>query len=274
MAAAIAGRLPFATDPRAMLLNFEDRFYERPETIDRLAALPPGTLSDDARIRIFLNSRREFVELFIAGLENLPTFRTEFDQVTGHQLRFDQVTQWHKHHSGRKAEIGRWRPRQIRGQEVQALRGAAAHHHAADARLRCRAHGAAWRVLSEGVDTIRDVPADRWDARAHYDADPDRPGKLWTLAGGFLDDVAGFDAAFFDITPREATRMDPQQRIFLETAWHALEDAGLPKARIAGADTGVFVGIHNHSADYSALQFEDLQAMGGCQVIWKTRSPR
>ena len=52
-----------------MLLNFEDRFYDRPETIDRLAALPPGTLSGDARIRIFLNSRREFVELFIADLE-------------------------------------------------------------------------------------------------------------------------------------------------------------------------------------------------------------
>jgi hypothetical protein len=110
----------FATDPRAVLLKFEDRFYDRPETIDRLAALLPGTLTDDARIRIFLNSRREFVELFIAGLENLPTFRTELNQVTGRQLMFDQVTQWHKHHSGRKAEVGRWR-RELSGLQVARI---------------------------------------------------------------------------------------------------------------------------------------------------------
>jgi hypothetical protein len=113
----------FATNPRAVLLKFEDRFYDRPETIDRLAALFRGKLSDDARMRIFLGSRREFVELFIAGLENLPTFRTEFDQITGHQLMFDRVTQWHKHHAGRKAEIGRWRrelsPAQAAGVETR-----------------------------------------------------------------------------------------------------------------------------------------------------------
>jgi acyl transferase domain-containing protein/acyl carrier protein len=115
-----------------------------------------------------------------------------------------------------------------------------------------------WQMILEGRDAVRSVPADRWDRDAFYASESQTPGKINTRAGAFLDDVRRFDAAFFDITPREATRMDPQQRIFLETAWHALEDAGLPKARIAGADTGVFVGIHNHSADYSALQFEDL----------------
>jgi acyl transferase domain-containing protein/SAM-dependent methyltransferase len=110
-----------------------------------------------------------------------------------------------------------------------------------------------WRVLSEGIDTIRDVPADRWDARAHYDADPDRPGKLWTLAGGFLDDVAGFDAAFFGIAPREAASMDPQQRLMLEVAWEALEDAAIAPDRLEGSPTGVFFGVGNN--DYGRMLF-------------------
>jgi acyl transferase domain-containing protein/SAM-dependent methyltransferase len=110
-----------------------------------------------------------------------------------------------------------------------------------------------WRVLSEGVDTIREVPADRWDARAHYDADPDRPGKLWTLAGGFLDDVAGFDAAFFGIAPREAASMDPQQRLMLEVAWEALEDAAIAPDMLGGSSTGVFFGVGNN--DYGRMLF-------------------
>ena len=84
-----------------------------------------------------------------------------------------------------------------------------------------------WHVLSDGIDTIGEVPADRWDTRAYCDADPDRPGMMSTCAGGFLDDVAGFDAALFGIAPREAISMDPQQRLMLEVVWEALEDAGI-----------------------------------------------
>ena len=73
-----------------------------------------------------------------------------------------------------------------------------------------------WHVLNEGIDTIREVPADRWNAREYYDADPDRPGTMSTCAGEFLDDVAQFDAALFGIAPREAISMDPQQRLMLE----------------------------------------------------------
>jgi acyl transferase domain-containing protein/acyl carrier protein len=114
-----------------------------------------------------------------------------------------------------------------------------------------------WQMIVEGWDAVTSVPPDRWDRDAFH-ASESTPGKINTRRGAFLDDVRRFDAAFFDVTPHEAARMDPQQRIFLETAWHALEDAGLPKARIAGTATGVFVGVHSLSADYSALQFRDL----------------
>src|SRR5690606_5773164 len=114
-----------------------------------------------------------------------------------------------------------------------------------------------WRALSEGVDAIGDVPADRWDAEARYDPDPDRPGTMWTRAGGFLDDVAGFDAAFFGIAPLEAASMDPQQRLMLEVAWHALEDAGIAPDALLGTQTGVFVGVGN--GDYGRMLFGDAE---------------
>ncbi|MDF5752447.1 type I polyketide synthase [Spongiactinospora sp. TRM90649] len=99
-----------------------------------------------------------------------------------------------------------------------------------------------WNVLREGVDAIREVPANRWDGEALYDPDPDAPGKMNTRWGGFLDDVEGFDADFFAISAREAARMDPQQRIALEVAWEALEDAGIAPGGLSGSRTGVFVG--------------------------------
>ncbi len=114
-----------------------------------------------------------------------------------------------------------------------------------------------WRMIVEGRDAVKPVPQDRWDRDAFYSPDAATPGKINTRYGAFLDDVKRFDAAFFDITPREAIRMDPQQRIFLETAWHALENAGLQKTRIAGTDAGIFLGVHSHSADYHAMQFGD-----------------
>ncbi|HEV2149464.1 MAG TPA: polyketide synthase, partial [Longimicrobiaceae bacterium] len=114
-----------------------------------------------------------------------------------------------------------------------------------------------WELLREGFDAVREIPADRWDADALYDADPDAAGKLSTRWGAFLDGVDRFDPDFWGIAPREAARMDPQQRILLEVAWRALEDAGLPAERLAGSRTGVFVGAHNHSTDYARMQFAD-----------------
>lgn len=102
-----------------------------------------------------------------------------------------------------------------------------------------------WRLLDEGRDATREAPADRWDMDAFYDPDPDTRGKIAARRGGYLDDVAGFDAELFGVSPREALSMDPQQRLMLETSWQALERAGLSPESLAGADVGVFLGLCN-----------------------------
>ncbi|MFZ0227479.1 MAG: beta-ketoacyl synthase N-terminal-like domain-containing protein, partial [Mycobacterium sp.] len=75
-----------------------------------------------------------------------------------------------------------------------------------------------WAFLANGGDAISEVPSDRWDAEAFYDPDPFAPGRMSSKWGAFLPDVAGFDADFFGIAPREAEAMDPQQRVLLEVA--------------------------------------------------------
>ncbi len=98
-----------------------------------------------------------------------------------------------------------------------------------------------WRLLCAGVDATREVPPDRWQADALYDPDAAAPRKMYVRRGAFLDQVEGFDAAFFRISPREAQKLDPQQRLLLEVAWEALEDANLSLDPLVGSDTGVFV---------------------------------
>ncbi|WP_232666823.1 type I polyketide synthase [Pseudonocardia sp. TRM90224] len=123
--------------------------------------------------------------------------------------------------------------------------------------LACRFPGGAdtpeafWELLRTGVDTIREVPADRWDVERHFDADLAAPGRMNTRWGGFLDRVDGFDAAFFGISPREATQMDPQQRLVLELAWEAVENARIAPRSLRGSRTGVFLGAM--WSDYARL---------------------
>jgi len=116
-----------------------------------------------------------------------------------------------------------------------------------------------WQLLRDGVDAIASVPADRWDWRQLYDADPSAPGKMYSHQGGFLEQVDRFDPLFFGIAPREASYIDPQQRLFLEVVWEALEDAALDPAQLSGSQTGVFVGISTN--DYGQFLLSHPEAV-------------
>ncbi len=99
-----------------------------------------------------------------------------------------------------------------------------------------------WDNLANGRDGITEVPPSRWDHGKWFD--PVRqPGKTNSKWGGFLDGVDRFDASFFNISPREADFMDPQERLFLQCAWETIEDAGYTRAALAGTVAGVFVGV-------------------------------
>ena len=138
----------------------------------------------------------------------------------------------------------------------------------------CRLPGGAnspdayWRMLSEGVDAITEIPAGRWDGgRAYTDAPPDGP-RTPVRHAGLVDGIDQFDPYFFGISPREASRMDPQQRHFLEVAWEALEDAGLTREKLQTSQTGVFVGAN--ATDYLQLQLDDPDSLDTYTVVGGT----
>jgi acyl transferase domain-containing protein/aryl carrier-like protein len=107
-----------------------------------------------------------------------------------------------------------------------------------------------WQNLKAGVDAVTEARGDRWDL-GHHHPDPERPDRVYTRACGVLESIDGFDNEFFGLSPREARQVDPQQRLLLELAWEALEDAALPLDKVAGSDTGVFIGISSN--DYANL---------------------
>ena len=123
-----------------------------------------------------------------------------------------------------------------------------------------------WSLLRSRTSAIREIPADRWSLDGFYDPTPDNPYRSYSKWGGFLDDIASFDPDFFGLSRREAEAMDPQQRILLQVAYEAAEDAAMPLQRLRARPTGVYIGTSN--TDYGLLQrFEfgvgDIQAGTG-----------
>lgn len=142
--------------------------------------------------------------------------------------------------------------------------------------MSCRFPGGAnsvdefWDVLMNGKDGIGEVPESRWDVEKYYAEDDNAPGKMYCRKGGFLNvPIDEFDAGFFNISPKEATALDPQQRLVLELVWEAFENAQIPVKKYNGSDAGVFLGIstdeyalaHIYSGELSRIDAYSLTGM-------------
>ncbi|CAB3765823.1 SDR family NAD(P)-dependent oxidoreductase [Paraburkholderia humisilvae] len=121
-----------------------------------------------------------------------------------------------------------------------------------------------WRNLRDGRDCITEVPAERWDWREYYSEDRAREGAHYSKWGGFIEGVDRFDPRFFSIAPRDAAAIDPQERLFLQHAWMAIEDAGYTRASLqipqdrrepgqVGVYAGVMYGEYNRSGTLASI---------------------
>ena len=126
--------------------------------------------------------------------------------------------------------------------------------------MACRFPGGAnsssafWKNIESGIDIGSEIPSDRWDIEKFYDKDSDRPGKMYVRKGYFIDDIDKFDAAFFNISPNESKVLDPQQRLALEVAFEAFENAGYSMEKIPREACGVFMAASQN--DYADLEFK------------------
>ena len=116
-----------------------------------------------------------------------------------------------------------------------------------------------WENLCAGKDCITEIPGDRWKLDNFYDPEPGKPGRSYSRWGGFIDGVDRFDPLFFNISPKEAEFMDPQERLFLQIAWWAMEDAGYTRRALAQWKVGVYVGVM-----YGQYQLWQAEMDGGC----------
>jgi FkbH-like protein len=127
-----------------------------------------------------------------------------------------------------------------------------------------------WSLLNNAACSITEIPPNRWEWKKYNSVD-DQSGK-W---GGFIADYDMFEPSFFNISPREATIMDPQHRLFLESAWCALEDAGITPSSLSDTETGVFVGVSTHDyesfVDEDKLEIDENYGIGLAQTMLSNR---
>jgi acyl carrier protein len=133
--------------------------------------------------------------------------------------------------------------------------------------MACRFPGGAnspeqlWSLLDNGVNAVCEVPKTRWNIDDYYESEPGTPGKIYTKYGYFIDDIAGFDRDFFNVSPTEAQAMDPQHRLLLETTWEAFEYAGYDPHAFNGGQVGVFVGAMNSDYSHFSIRESDSASM-------------
>ncbi len=107
-----------------------------------------------------------------------------------------------------------------------------------------------WNNLINGKNSIKEIPKERWDTDKYYDPSYNAKNKTYTKWGGFIDDIDKFDPLFFNIPPIDAKFIDPQQRLFFQESWRAMEDAGYTSKRRKNLRCGVFVGVSGNDYPY------------------------
>jgi len=124
--------------------------------------------------------------------------------------------------------------------------------------IACRFPGAQntlefWDNLRQGINSIAEIPPERWALDKYYSPNIDEPNKSISKWCGLLDHIDQFDNSFFNISPREAKQMDPQQRLLLEETWHCIEDAGISLTTLQTKKTAVYVGVMTNDYQIDAI---------------------
>lgn len=122
-----------------------------------------------------------------------------------------------------------------------------------------------WDNLTHNLNSIKEITPDRWDINKYYSADRQAPNKSISKWGGLLDHIDHFDSEFFNISPREAAVMDPQQRILLQETWHCIEDAGISLKELQRKKTAVYVGVM--AIDHQHHMFEPNHTTDGYECL-------
>ncbi len=112
-----------------------------------------------------------------------------------------------------------------------------------------------WQNIVNANNTISEIPAERWDVQPYFSTDSLKEGSTYCKWGGFINDAECFDAEFFNISPAEAARMDPQLRVLLQQAWNTMEDAAYTPQLLEDEEVGVYVGVMNNDFTWQSAQY-------------------
>lgn len=146
--------------------------------------------------------------------------------------------------------------------------------------IACRFPGAKdyeqfWNNLANGVQSIGEIPPERWSTAEYYSAQVEERNKSVSKWCGILENADQFDHRFFNISPREAKIMDPQQRILLEETWHCIEDSGVPLKHLQQKKTSVFVGVmsvdYGYQTAHESAGVDSMSCLGNFEAILSNR---
>lgn len=224
------------------------------EWVMKTTGLPKEEITDDKPMQSFGLSSRDVV-ILSGELENLlnvqldATIAYEYPTIAGLSRRIIEGEPAHRTGAQRAASRSHT-PLQASSPETHdiAIVGVAARYPGANN------VDEMWSMLVEGRDGLGPLPLGRWSEYAGDEVTAKRMESL-NLTGGYLDDIASFDAEFFGLSPLEAVNVDPQQRIILELTWEALEHAHIPANTLKGSNVGVYMGSSNN--DYGMLITSD-----------------